>query len=100
MPLSVRAADVRMGQWRDSSGFSTMTPVSDNLRTSVLLSFMRALWQHVLPELRGVTMRLTSEPDQEPQVRSRFLYEGAVEELQQDCVWEAEGELMADFPEG
>ncbi len=75
----------------------TKVPMSLALRPSVLLSLMRALWQNVLPDLRGVTLLLDGK-NQMPRVTCRFLYEGPVGDLQQACVWETETELIADFP--
>lgn len=70
-----------------------------DLRTAALLSMQRALWEQVTPDLRGVALTWSGELDAGAQVASRFLYEGAVGELQEQCVSEAEAYFVADFLE-
>ncbi|MEI8408587.1 MULTISPECIES: hypothetical protein [unclassified Kribbella] len=73
--------------------------MSEDLRIAVLLSLQRALWQQVTPDLRGVAVTWTGELDAGADVRVRFLYEGAVADLQKECVSEAETYFAADFGE-
>lgn len=73
--------------------------VSNDLHTAVLLSMQRALWEQVTPDLRGVAVAWSGELDGGARVTSRFLYEGAVGELQEQCVSETEGYFLADFLE-
>jgi hypothetical protein len=72
--------------------------VSDKLRTAVLLSMQRALWEHVTSDLRGVAVAWSGEPHGAAQITARFLYEGAVGEDQRECVSETETYVLADFP--
>jgi hypothetical protein len=72
-------------------------PVPNDLRTAVLLSMQRALWEQVTPDLRGVALAWSGELDGETRVEARFLYEGAVGELQDQCVSETEAYFVADF---
>jgi hypothetical protein len=74
-----------------------LVAVSEDLRTAVLLSLQRALWQNVTPDLRGVAVSYTGEVDAGAHVRVRFLYEGAVADLQKDCVSLTETYFIADF---
>ncbi|WP_238350405.1 hypothetical protein [Kribbella shirazensis] len=60
-------------------------------RIEVLLSFQRALWDLVTPNLRGVTVRPTS-----PLIEARFLYEALGQE-EHLLVSEAEAYVIADF---
>lgn len=71
--------------------------VSDDLRTAVLLSMQRALWEHVTPDLRGVAVNCSGELDRGTHVAARFLYEGDVGPLQRECVSESEAYFSADF---
>lgn len=71
--------------------------MSDNIRTSVLLSMQRALWDHVTPDLRGVAVESIGELDRGAHVTARFLYEGDVGPLQRECVSESEAYFLADF---
>jgi len=71
--------------------------VSDNLRTQVLLSMQRALWDQVTPDLRGVAVEYTGELDRGAHVSARFLYEGEVGPLQRECVSGSESYFLADF---
>ena len=71
--------------------------MTENLRTSVLLSMQRALWDHVTPDLRGVTVECSGELDRGAHVAARFLYDGEVGDLQHECVHESEAYFLADF---
>jgi hypothetical protein len=71
--------------------------MSQDLRTAVLLSIQRALWEHVTPDLRGVAVAWSGDLDRGAEVTARFLYEGEVDVLQQECVTEAEAYFLADF---
>ncbi|MEQ7011351.1 hypothetical protein ABN028_34815 [Actinopolymorpha sp. B17G11] len=71
--------------------------MSDDLRTPVLLSMQRALWDHVTPDLRGVAVEYRGELDRGAHVAARFLYEGDVGPLQRECVAESETYFLADF---
>jgi len=73
--------------------------VADDLRTAVLLSMQRALWEHVTHDLRGVAVAWSGELDQRARLTARFLYQGTVGELQELCVSETEAYFVADFLE-
>lgn len=63
-------------------------PVSET-SNSVLLSMMRALWEQVTADLRGVAVRHEGS-EQQGSIGARFLYEGEIGELQAQCVSLAE----------
>lgn len=69
-----------------------------DLRISVLLSFQRALWDHVTPDLRGVAVSWSGETDYDASVRARFLFEGLVDDVRAECTSLAETYVLADFP--
>jgi hypothetical protein len=71
-------------------------PVPD-MRTGVLLSMMRALWEQVTADLRGVAVSHEGS-EQQGSIGARFLYEGEIGELQATCVSLAETYVIADFP--
>ncbi|RHW25873.1 hypothetical protein D0Z08_17735 [Nocardioides immobilis] len=66
------------------------------LRVDVLLSMQRALW-HVV--LRGVGVSWEGSQDR-GSINARFLYEGEVGGLQDECVSLAESYCIADFLSG
>lgn len=68
-----------------------------NMRTEVLLSLMRALWEQVTPDLRGVAVSHFGSREQ-GLIEARFLYEGKLNDLQAECVSLAETNCIADFP--
>jgi hypothetical protein len=68
-----------------------------NMRSEVLLSINRALWEQVTPDLRGVAAWCEGTLSQGC-VRAGFLYEGPVGELQAECTSLAESYCIADFP--
>jgi hypothetical protein len=74
--------------------------VKTDLRTAVLLSMQRALWEQVTPDLRGVAVAWSGELDGQAQITARFLYQAAVGEVQAECVSLTETYLLADFLEG
>jgi hypothetical protein len=71
--------------------------VANDLRTAVLLSMQRALWEQVTPDLRGVAIAWSGALDHGAQVTARFLYEGDAEQVQRQCVSETEAYFAADF---
>jgi len=73
--------------------------MAEDLRTAVLLSLQRALWDHVTADLRGVAVAWSGNLDASAAVRCRFLYEATVGELQEECVSESETYFVADFLE-
>ncbi len=64
-----------------------------------MLSMMRALWEQVTADLRGVAVSYEGSLE-EGSIEARFLYEGGVGELQAECVSMAETYCIADFPPG
>ena len=68
-----------------------------DLRTAVLLSMQRALWEQVTPDLRGVAVRFSGVLDSGASVNARFLYAGSAGVVQRDCVSTAEAYFAADF---
>lgn len=62
-----------------------------------MLSLMRALWEQVTADLRGVAVAYEGSPERGC-VRARFLYESDVGEVQADCTSLAESYCIADFP--
>ena len=71
--------------------------VSHDLRTAVLLSMQRALWEQVTPDLRGVAVAFTGDLDRGAHVAARFLYEGEVGPVQRECVSMSETYFLSDF---
>ena len=67
------------------------------MRTDVLLSMQRALWEAVTAGLRGVTVSYEGSSDQGG-IEARFLYEGDVGDMQAECVSLTETHCIADFP--
>ena len=74
-----------------------MDGVRQELRTAVLLSMQRALWEQVTPDLRGVAVQCSGTLDGGSSVRARFLYEGPTGVVQRECVSTAEAHFAADF---
>jgi len=68
------------------------------MRSQVLLSINRALWEQVTPDLRGVAASCSGDETQGT-IHARFLYDGPVGELQTDTSM-AESYCIADFLEG
>ncbi|WP_109472436.1 hypothetical protein [Ornithinimicrobium cavernae] len=68
-----------------------------DMRTDVMLSMMRALWEQVTADLRGVTVAFQGSSAQ-GSVEARFLYDGEIRAVQADCVSLAEAYCIADFP--
>lgn len=69
------------------------------MRTDVALSMMRALWEQVTADLRGVAVSHAGS-SRAGSIEARFLYEGEVSELHAECVSLAETYCLADFPDG
>jgi hypothetical protein len=67
------------------------------MRTDVLLSIMRALWEQVTGDLRGVAVSHQGSLER-GSIEARFLYEGEVADVQAECVSMAETYCVADFP--
>ena len=67
------------------------------MRTDVLLSLQRALWEQVTGDLRGVTVSY-QDSAQLGSIEGRFLYEGEVGDVQAECTSLAETYCIADFP--
>jgi hypothetical protein len=67
------------------------------MRTEVMLSMLRALWEQVTADLRGVAVSFQGSPE-EGAIEARFLYEGDVGDVQTECVSMAETYCIADFP--
>lgn len=65
----------------------------------VLLSMNAALLDCVTSDLRGVTVAFSGDVEN-GSVDARFLYEGAVGELQAECTALAETYVIADFGVG
>lgn len=63
----------------------------------MLLSMMRALWEQVTADLRGVAVSHQGSSERGT-VEARFLYEGNVGEVQAERVSLAETYCIADFP--
>ncbi|MET8522731.1 hypothetical protein [Nocardioides sp. NPDC004968] len=68
-----------------------------NMRSDVMLSMMRALWEQVTADLRGVAVQYEGSSE-EGTIEGRFLYEGDVGEVQEECVSLAETYCIADYP--
>lgn len=62
-----------------------------------MLSMMRALWEQVTGDLRGVAVSYEGSMDQ-GSIAARFLYEGDVGHVQAECASLAETYCIADFP--
>lgn len=69
-----------------------MSEGSTAFRIQVLLSVMRALWDLVTPDLRGVAVRIHY-----PSIRARFIYEHVGQE-QWLLSQESEVYVLGDFP--
>jgi hypothetical protein len=67
------------------------------MRTDVLLTIMRALWEQVPADLRAVAVSHQGSSEQGT-IKARFLYEGDVGEVQAECVSLSEVYCIADFP--
>ena len=68
-----------------------------DMRTAVMLSMLRALWEQVTADLRGVAVSFAGTPEQ-GFIEARFLYEGDLGNVQAECVSLAETHCVADFP--
>ncbi|SDB84613.1 hypothetical protein SAMN05216410_0405 [Sanguibacter gelidistatuariae] len=68
-----------------------MTTDSTAFLREVLLSFQRALWDEVTPELRGIAIKLLH-----PLIEARFIYE-AVGDFEQEITAEVGTYVLADF---
>ncbi len=62
-----------------------------------MLSMLRALWEQVTADLRGVAVTFRGSSEQGA-IEARFLYEGEVGDVQAECVSMAETYCIADFP--
>lgn len=62
-----------------------------------MLSMLRALWEQVTGDLRGVAVAYQGSADK-GSIEARFLYAGAVGDVQSECVSLAETYCIADFP--
>ncbi|GAB2582900.1 hypothetical protein [Microlunatus antarcticus] len=67
------------------------------LWTRLRLSLQRAMWESVTSDLRGVAIAL--DDAERPAFRVRFLYAGAVGDLQEELVSLVETYLVSDFNE-
>jgi len=67
------------------------------MRTEVILSMTRALWEQVTADLRGVAVAFQRSLNG-GSIEARFLYEAEVGDLQNECVSLAETYCIADFP--
>jgi hypothetical protein len=67
------------------------------MRTGVMLSMMRALWEQVTSDLRGVAVTYRGSVDR-GSIGARFLYEAEVGDVQAECMSLAETYCIADFP--
>lgn len=67
------------------------------MRTNVMLSMQRALWERVTADLRGVAVAYQGSSVRGT-IEARFLYGGDVGDVQADCVSLAETYCIADFP--
>jgi hypothetical protein len=70
-----------------------MTDDAFSLRSNVLLSIQRAMWDMVTPELRCVAVSWGAEF-----IEARFSYESPLTEVLVELVSEMEAEVIADFP--
>lgn len=70
--------------------------MSEDLRTAVLLSLQRALWEQVPPDLRGVSVRWMGRTGA-AHVVGRFHFEGEAGDVASECVSETETYFLADF---
>ena len=70
-----------------------------DMRSAVLLSMQRALWEHVTPDLRGVAVRFSGVLDSGASVNARFLYAGSAGVVQREGATTAEAHFAADFLE-
>lgn len=68
-----------------------------DMRTEVILSLNRALWDQVTGDLRGVAVAQRGSADR-GSIEARFLYESQVGDVQAECVSMAETHCIADFP--
>jgi hypothetical protein len=64
-----------------------------------MLSMMRALWDQVTRDLRGVAVSYQGSVEH-GSIEARFLYEGAVGDVQAECASLDETHCIADFPPG
>jgi len=64
-------------------------------RASVLLAVQRALLGAVGPRLRGITVGWSND-----EIRVRCLYDGEIEDVDQEAMNGAEAQLLGDFPDG
>lgn len=91
LPRSARSAEDR----------AILDPVVD-MRTTVMMSMMRALSEQVTWDLQGVAVSFDGSPEQgsveQGSVEARFLYEGDVGDVQAECESLAETHCIADFP--
>ena len=62
-----------------------------------MLSMLRALWEQVTSDLRGVAVSCHGSFERGA-IEARFLYEGGVGDVQAECVSLAETHCIADFP--
>lgn len=67
------------------------------MRTDVILSMNRALWEQVTSDLRGVAVAYRGSADH-GSIEARFLYEGHIGDVQAQCVSMAETYCIADYP--
>lgn len=62
-----------------------------------MMSMLRALWEQVTADLRGVAVSFGGTSARGA-IEARFLYEGDVGDVQAECVSMAETYCIADFP--
>lgn len=70
-----------------------MTEVSESFRTQVLLSFQRALWGMVTPDLVAVAVGWETGA-----IHGRFVYQAPLATDRHEIVSEVETYVLADFP--
>jgi hypothetical protein len=70
-----------------------------DMRTDVILSMNRALWEQVTSDLRGVAVAHRGSADH-GSIEARFLYESQVGDVPAECVSMAETYCIADLPPG
>jgi len=63
------------------------------LREQILLTFQVAILGMVTPNLRGITVGFDSE-----KIRSVFIYDGPVTDIEEEVLSDIEAEIIASFP--
>lgn len=63
-------------------------------RVTLLMNLHRALWGEVPPRLRCVSCEANHESRT---IHIRFIFDGAPDEAEMECVWAVGGEVEGDF---